>query len=166
MRTSRMIMLSAPLAVALMAAPVLAHGPGGACSGIKGQIKNLCSGVTTPGTCLTTLCPTATPGPGAWAQCLLSNATKLKLSATCQADLNNKLAAIQKWQSAFETACKADVTANCNYVTGGTGSTIQCLGQAVIDNKQVSSTCQALLARHHGHHGHHHWNGAKGATCN
>jgi hypothetical protein len=176
MRVSKVITLIAPLAVALMVAPALAHGPGaacngpgGACSGIKGQIKNLCSGAT-PGTCMTKLCgPTPPTGPGAWAQCLLNANTagtfKPALSTNCVNDLKAKLAAIQEWQKAFEAAC-GDPTdaAFCSNVTGGTGSTIQCLRQAVIDNKPVSSPCQALLAKHHGHHGHHHWNGAKGAT--
>jgi hypothetical protein len=184
MRTSRMIMLSAPLAVALMAAPVLAHGPGGACngpgaacngpggacSGAKEQIKKLCSGVT-PGDCLTTLCKDVQPGPGQWPQCLLNlnSAGTLKpaLTKSCVTDLNNKLAAIQNWQKTLTAKCGADVSANCANVTGGMGVTMQCLHQAVIDNKPVSKDCQALLAEHHGHHRQHHGPGEpgpKGAT--
>ena len=46
MRTSRFGMFVAPLALALVAAPALAHGPGGgsACRGATEQIKTLCSG--------------------------------------------------------------------------------------------------------------------------
>ncbi len=73
MTTSRFVKLLAPLAVALAAAPALAHGPGdgGACSGIKGQIESLCAAAP-PDTCLSTLCPDVPAGPGQLVQCLLN----------------------------------------------------------------------------------------------
>ena len=66
MRTSRILMVSTPLAVALLAAPALAHGPhgGGAC---RQALHALCaqSGTTPgPGGCLQTLCPGFTSGHG------------------------------------------------------------------------------------------------------
>jgi hypothetical protein len=170
MRTSRLTMFVALLALA--AAPALAHGPSGgpgegACRGAKDQFKKLCSGVA-PGDCLSTLCKDVQPGPGQWPQCLLNlnSAGKLKPALTkgCVTDLNNKLAAIQKWQTAFNDQCGADVKANCANVTGGMGLTMQCLHQAVIDNKQVSNGCQALLAQHHGHGEHPHGRGEGGQT--
>ncbi|HVO23242.1 MAG TPA: hypothetical protein VMW56_06390 [Candidatus Margulisiibacteriota bacterium] len=71
-------------------------------------------------------------------------------------ELNNKLLAIQKQQQAFTAACGGDVTTFCNNVAGNPWSTMQCLHQAVKNNKAVSSTCQALLAQHQGfgHHPH------------
>jgi hypothetical protein len=155
MRTLRFAMFVAPLTLALATAPALAHGPGGegACRGAKEQIKELCSGVTTPGDCLNTLCKDVQPGPGQWPQCLLNlnSAGTLKpaLTKSCVTDLNSAITAIQKWQTAFNDKCGADVKTNCANVTGGMGLTMQCLHQAVIDNKQVSKDCQALLGQHH-----------------
>jgi hypothetical protein len=169
MRTLRFAMFVAPLTLALAAAPALARGPGGegACRGAKEQLKKLCSGGT-PGDCLTTLCKDVQPGPGQWPQCLLNlnSAGTLKPSLTkdCVTDLNNKLAAIQKWQATFQTACGGDVTNFCNNVTGGVWSTKQCLRQAVLDNKQVSKDCQALLAQRHGHGDHPDGPGKRGPT--
>lgn len=173
MRTLRFAMFVAPLTLALAGAPALAHGPGGgpggegACRGAKEQIKKLCSGVT-PGDCLTTLCKDVQPGPGQWPQCLLNlnSAGTLRpaLTKDCVTDLNNKLTAIQNWQKTFTAKCGADVSANCANVTGGMGRTIQCLHQAVIDNKQVSKDCQALLAQHHGHGDHPDGPGKRGPT--
>jgi hypothetical protein len=152
MTMSKFAAFLASIALAL-AAPALAHGPGGggACRGIKGQMETLCAGAA-PGTCLSTLCPDVPPGPGQWPQCLLNlNGTKLTLTAACQTELNNKLSAIQQQQQAFKTACvdTGDVKTFCSNVTGGPWSTMQCLRQAVKDNKAVSSTCQTLLAQHH-----------------
>ena len=81
---------------------------------------------------------------------------KLKppLPSACVTELNNKLLAIHTEQQAFTAACGGDVTGFCNNVTGGPWSAMPCLRQAVKDNKAVSSTCQALLAQHHGY-GHH-----------
>jgi hypothetical protein len=159
MTTSRFATFLAPLAFALAAAPVLAHGPGGggACSGLKGQMEKLCAGAA-PGTCLGTLCPDVPAGPGQWPQCLLNlndgkETQKLAapLTSACVTELNNKLAVIQQQQQAFTSACAGDVTTFCNNVTSGQRSTMQCLRQAVRDNKAVSSNCQTLLAQHHGH---------------
>jgi len=164
MTPSKFAKLLAPLALALAAPPVLAHGPGGggACGDIRGQMESLCAGAP-PGTCLSTLCPDVPAGPGQWAQCLLNlndgkETQKLSspLTAACVTELNNKLLAIQKQQQAFTAACGGDVTTFCNNVAGNPWSTMQCLHQAVKNNKAVSSTCQALLAQHQGfgHHPH------------
>ncbi len=173
MTTSKFASFLAPLALALAAAPALAHGPGGpggggACSGIRGQMETLCAGAT-PGACLSTLCPDVPPGPGQWPQCLLNlndgkETQKLSspLPAACVTELTNKLSAIQKAQQAFTAACGGDVTTFCGNVTGGPWSTMQCLRQAVKDNKTVSSNCQALLAQHHGFGFHPHGPGAFG----
>lgn len=172
MTMSRFATFLAPLALALAAAPALGHGPGGpgggACSGIRGQMETLCAGAT-PGACLSTLCPDVPPGPGQWPQCLLNlndgkETQKLNppLSAACVTELNDKLSAIQKAQQAFTAACGGDVTTFCNNVTGGPWSTMQCLRQAVKENKTVSSNCQALLAQHHGFGFHPHGPGAFG----
>ncbi len=158
MTTSRFAKLIAPLLVALAAAPALAHGPGGggACSGVKGQMEKLCAGAT-PGTCLSTLCPDVPAAPGQWPQCLLNlndgkETQKLTspLTTACVTELNDKLLAIQKQHQVFIAACSGDVTTFCNNVTGGPRSTMQCLRQAVRDNKAVSSSCQALLDQRHG----------------
>ena len=158
MTTSKVTAFLAVLALAL-AAPALAHGPGGggACSGIKGQMESLCAGAT-PGTCLSTLCPDVPPGPGQWPQCLLnlnagtaeSQKLTTPLTSACVTELNNRLVAIKKEQAAFTAACGGDVTTFCNNVTGGQWSAMQCLRQAVKDNKAVSPNCQTLLAQHHG----------------
>jgi hypothetical protein len=70
-------------------------------------------------------------------------------------------AKIAAWQSDFQNACgtatSGDVNTFCANVTGGVRSQIQCLRQAVKDNKPVSANCQALLAKPHGHGGHHPW---------
>ena len=170
MTTSKFTTFLAAIALALAAAPALAHGPGagGACKGIKGQLETLCAGAS-PGTCLGTLCPDVPAGPGQWPQCLLNlndgkETQKLSspLSATCVTELNNKLSAIQKEQQAFTAACGGDVTTFCSNVSAGPRSTMQCLRQAVKDNKTVSSTCQAFLAQHHGHGFHPHGSGVFG----
>jgi hypothetical protein len=157
MTTSKVTAFFASIALAL-AAPALAHGHdgGSACSGIRGQMETLCAG-TPKGTCLSTLCPDVPPGPGQWPQCLLNlNAgTETKklttpLTSACVTELNDRLLAIQKEQQAFTAACAGDVTTFCNNVTGGQRSAMQCLRQAVKDNKAVSSPCQTLLAQHHG----------------
>ena len=157
MTTSKVGAFVASIALAL-AAPALAHGPGGggACSGIREQMKTLCAGAP-PRTCLSTLCPDVAAGPGQFPQCLLNlndgkETQKLTtpLTAACVTELNDKLSAIQKEQQAFTAACAGDVTTFCNNVTGGQRSAKQCLRQAVKDNKAVSSNCQALLAQHRG----------------
>ena len=157
MTKSKFASFLAAIALAL-AAPALAHGPGGggACSGIKGQMDTLCAGAT-PGTCLSTLCPDVPPGPAQWPQCLLnlnggteSQKLTTPLTSACVTELNDRLLAIQKEQQAFTAACGGDATTFCSNVTGGQWSTMQCLRQAVTDNKAVSSNCQTLLAQHHG----------------
>ena len=157
MTTSTVTRFLVPLAATLVASAALAHGPGGggACSGVKGQMKALCASGN-PRTCLSTLCPDVPAGPGAWAQCLLnlndgkeSQKLSTPLTPACVTELNDRLAAIQKEQQAFTAACAADAATFCNNVTSGQRATMQCLHQAVKDNKAVSANCQTLLAQHH-----------------
>ncbi len=85
MEMSKLILLAAPLAVALAVSPTLAHGPhgGGVC---RQDLQTLCPDVTPgPGAfrnCMATLCPGMTPGPGAVASCLPQHASEL--SEACQ----------------------------------------------------------------------------------
>ncbi|MFI5398525.1 MAG: hypothetical protein ACHQ9S_23590 [Candidatus Binatia bacterium] len=152
---SKFIMLIAPLTVALMAAPALAHRPhgGGACSA---DLQTLCPNVTPgPGSfrdCLATLCPNLTAGPRAFASCLPEAATSkgVTLSDQCQAHLTKMQAKIAAWQM----ACGNYAQLNC---TGDTGPRAigQCLRAAQKNDPQFPAACAALLAQHHGHHHHH-----------
>ncbi len=161
MRTSRFALFVAPLALAVAAAPALAHGPrgGGAC---RPLLQQLCPSVTPGpgpggyGSCLKTLCGTeATPGPGGFASCLLKQSA-ISNFPKCEAQLTKMQAKIAAWQAAFNTACTNDVSQFCSNVTTGPRGQVQCLRQAVTNNQKVSATCQAFLAQHHGyrHHGH------------
>jgi hypothetical protein len=149
MGMSKFIMLIAPLTVALMAAPALAHGPhgGGAC---RQDLQTLCPNVTPgPGSfrdCLATLCPDLTPGPGTFASCLQQHASGL--SAACQQHLNQMQAKLAAWQQ----ACGDDVRTFCSDVAPGPWSTGKCLRQ---HQSALSQPCQDLLAQHHGHRHHH-----------
>jgi hypothetical protein len=160
MKVSKIITLVAPLALALAAAPALAHGPGpgGAC---RQDVAKLCSQLTPapapgPGNCLKALCPKLTPGPGAFASCLLGLPSGV--SDQCKQQLTEMQAKIAAWQTAFNTACVTtnDVSSFCGNVKTGPRGQIQCLRQAVKNNQKVSATCQAFLTEHHGdrHHGH------------
>ena len=160
MKVSKIITLVAPLAMALAAAPALAHGPGGegAC---RQDLTKLCSHLTPapgPGNCLKALCPSFTPGPGAFASCLLGLPSGV--SDQCKQQLTQMQAKIAAWHTAFNTACSTDVSSFCKNVTTGPWTQVQCLRQAVVNNQPVSAPCQAFLAKHHGH-GHHghpgHW---------
>ncbi len=152
MSTSRLTMFVAPLALALTAAPALAHGPGrgGAC---RADLEARCSALATPpapgpGDCVKALCGDLTPGSGAFVNCLLG--LQPPVSSQCQQQLTDMQAKI----TAFQTACAGDVTQYCGNVTGGPWSTVQCLRQAVTNNQPVSPSCQALLAQHHRHRHH------------
>lgn len=172
MKVSKIIALVAPLALALAAAPALAHGPGGggACLPL---LQALCPSVTPgpgPGgyhSCLKTLCgQEATPGPGGFASCLLKQSAVSNFP-NCEAQLTKMQAKITAWQTAFNTACTNDVSQFCSNVTTGPPGQIQCLRQAVKNNQKVSATCQAFLAkghgdRHHGHPGHWETTGSSG----
>jgi len=153
MKTSRLAVFVAPFAVAFVAAPALAHGPGGrgAC---RQDLNAICSGLSPtpaagPGNCLRALCGDITPGSGAYVNCLQTKYAS-QLSDPCKQQLAN----IQAKLTAFQTTCGADISSFCGNVTGGTWSTIQCLHEAIINNQKVSPDCQALLARHPGprHH--------------
>jgi hypothetical protein len=165
MKVSMMFTLAVPLAVALMAAPALAHGPhgGGAC---RPLVQALCPSVTPGpgpggyGSCLKSLCPNLT-GPGGFASCLLSQG-QIAAYPACQAQLTNMQNKIAAWQSAFTNACANDVSQLCSNVTTGPRGQIQCLRQAVKNNQQVSATCQTFLAKRHGHR--HHGHPGHGAT--
>jgi len=180
MRRSRIMMLSAPLAVVLMAVPALAHGPhgGGACRGDLEKI--LCPNVTpgpgsfreclaacpnvTPGpgafaSCLAPLCPERTPGPGGFASCLqqAAAANNVTLSEQCQAQLTKMQANIAAWK----TACGAAVTNLCPDVTPGPGgSGHRAIGKCLREHQSELTAnypaCAELLAQHHGFHHHHH----------
>jgi hypothetical protein len=171
MRPSRFALFVAPLALALGAAPALAHGAlGGACLPL---LQELCPNVTPgpgPGgyhACLKTLCGPATPGPGGLVSCLLKQSATSKFP-NCEARLTKMQAKIAAWQTAFNTACVTtnDVSTFCNNVTTGPWSQVRCLRQAVKDNKAVSATCQAFLAQHHGHrHREHACHGRAAGSC-
>jgi hypothetical protein len=168
MKVSKIIALVAPLALALAAAPALAHGPGALGPGALGprgggacrqDLTKLCSQLTPtpapgPGNCLKALCPTLTPGPGAFASCLLS--LQSGVSDQCKQQLTKMQAKIAAWQAAFNTACANDVSQFCSNVSTGPRGQIQCLRQAVRNNQTVSQPCQAFLAEHHGYHHHGH----------
>ncbi len=164
MTTSRFATSLMALAIALAASSALAHGPDGegACRGVRKQMKTLCASAG-PEACLSTLCPDVPAGMAQWAQCLLNlndgkETQKLStpLTSACVTALNDRLQAMQKHQQEFTAACGGDVTNFCNNVTAGPFLTMQCLRQAVKDNKTVSAGCQTLLGQHHGfgHHPH------------
>ena len=155
-----------PLALALAAAPALAHGPGGG-GACRPLVQALCPDVTPgpgPGgyhSCLQALCPNSSGGPGGFASCLL-NQTKVPIAnyPNCQTELTNLQSKIAAWQAEFNTACASDVSQFCSNVTTGPRQQIQCLRQAVKNNQKVSASCQTLLAKHHGHgHRGHPWHG-------
>jgi hypothetical protein len=166
MKVSKIITLVAPLALALAAAPASAHGfgGGGAC---RPLLQQLCPSVTPGpgpggyGSCLKALCGTEpTSGPGGFASCLLKQSA-ISNFPNCQAELTNMQAKIAAWQATFNTACAtatgttpSDVSTYCANVTGGMGSQVQCLRQAVTNNQPVSQPCQAFLAEQHGHRHH------------
>jgi hypothetical protein len=137
MKTSRIIMLSAPLAMALMAAPALAHGPhgGGAC---RQEFQNLCG---TPG---------SAGGFAGFVTCLETN--KAKLTGPCLDRLSQMQAKITAWNE-----CKTAVSGPpdlCPNITTGPGQDkdfIQCL-RGLAENKSLPASCQPLLAQHHRHH--------------
>jgi hypothetical protein len=149
MTTSRLAVFGA--ALALVAAPALAYGPGGG-GACRQDLKTICSGLSPapapgPGNCLKALCGDLTPGSGAYVNCLQTKYTS-QLSDACKQQLTD----IQAKMTAFQTTCGGDISNFCGNVTGGTWSTVQCLHQAVINNQKVSSACQALLAQHPGRH--------------
>jgi hypothetical protein len=151
---SKLIMLIAPLAVALAVAltmaPALAHGhhDGDAC---RQDLQTLCPGVTPgPGSfydCLATLCPDRTPGPGAFASCLedAAKAQTVTLSDQCQAHLTKMQAKSAAWQQ----ACGGDAQTFCGDVAPGHWATGKCLRE---HQSELSQPCQDLLAQRHGHH--------------
>lgn len=148
MRTSRLAMFVAPLALTLAATSAFAHGHhgGGAC---RQDLQTLCPDVTPgPGSfrdCLMTLCPDLTPGPGAFASCLQQHATAL--SADCQQHLNAMQAKIAAWQQ----ACGGDAQTFCSDAGPGPWQIGKCLRQ---HESALSQACQDLLAQHHGRHHH------------
>jgi len=149
MKTSRFAVLSAAVALALAATPALAHGPGrgGAC---RQDLANLCSQLTPtpapgPFNCVKALCPTAIPGTGDIVTCLQG----LAVSDACKAELSDLQAKITAWKTAFTQACTANDLALCNNVKTGPWGQVQCLRQAVNDNKDVSQSCQLFVAQHH-----------------
>jgi hypothetical protein len=158
MKASKVVGLVAPFTLALLAAPALAHGPGGGLA-CRPLLQELCPNATPgpgPGgyrSCLKALCSNLTPGPGAFASCLLAQ-KGISNFPSCQAQLTEMQAKIAAWQSAFNTACATDVTQFCGNVATGQRGQTQCLRQAIKDNKAVSGTCQTLLATYHGHHQH------------
>lgn len=115
------------------------------------DIQALCPTVTPgPGAfreCLGTLCPNNPPGPGALVNCLEQYADKL--SPACQEHLARTQAKITAWKQ----ACQADVQQLCGDVLPGHGNIIRCLRQ---NHDQLSQPCADLLSRHHRHHNDHH----------
>jgi len=134
---SKSIMLIAPLAVALMAAPALAHGPhrGGACAQALLQ--------SSP-----PLCPVTT-GPRWVVNCI----TQLPAGTTLPPACDQVQAKIAAWNTCKGVLVQQNL---CPNVTPGPGQRkgfIGCLRQ-LAQSGQVPGSCQPLLVQHHGHHHH------------
>ncbi|MFI5397031.1 MAG: hypothetical protein ACHQ9S_15960 [Candidatus Binatia bacterium] len=141
MRVSKVITLIAPLTVALIMAPGAAraeHG-GGLC---RQEFQNLCGN---------------TPGSGGFFACLAAYdvATNSQgLTAPCLTRLSHIQTNIAVWKTCeadptVQTACGQDVG------PGHHKDFIRCLRQ-LDKSGGLPTSCQPLLAQHHGHHPHHH----------
>jgi hypothetical protein len=131
MRVRRIIMLIAPLAVAVGApsGPVHAERANGPC---RQDIERLCPGIT--------------PGSGAYKRCLEQHASEL--SPACQERVKQMKARAAKWRQ----ACQDDVHKFCAQVEPGHGNIRQCLHQ---HHDELSQTCKDQIAQHrHGQRRH------------
>ena len=89
-------------------------------------------------------CPDATPGSGAFRNCLEQH--KAELSPACQARISEAKSRIADWRK----ACGADVQKVCSDVIGPRNLR-RCLSQ---HRDQLSQSCQDQLAQHPGRQRH------------
>ena len=150
MRGLRLTTLVAPLAVAIAVAagPARAMQDAGPC---RQDALALCPSVTPgPGAfhyCLGTLCPDLGQGPGGFAACLQKFADKL--SPACQEHLSDVQAKIAAWKQEFQQACQADVQTFCADV----GTDRRDIGRCLHEHKdELSQSCSDLLSKHGGRH--------------
>jgi len=90
-------------------------------------------------------CPNATPGSGAFRDCLEQH--KAELSPACQARINEAKSRIADWRK----ACGADLQKVCSDVVGPRNLR-RCLSQ---HRDQLSPSCQDQLAKHPERERHH-----------
>jgi Cysteine rich repeat len=124
MKRKALVVLIAPLAVALgiAAAPAAAQrGGGGPC---RQDIEKLC--------------PNIKPGGGAFRNCLEQHASEL--SPACQQHLSQMKARLQ----ALQQACQDDIQKLCANVPSGGGNLMRCLRD---HHDQLSQTCQDQIAK-------------------
>ena len=120
MRMHKVIMMVAPLTVALSMAPAArAEQAPGPC---KADVQKFC--------------PDVKPGGGALRACLKEHASEL--SPACQARIKQAKATVQKWQQ----ACGDDAQKFCPDVKPGGGALLGCLNQHA---SELSPTCQEQL---------------------
>ena len=131
MRMNKVIMLVAPLAVALSMTPAARAQRGtGPC---RQDVQKFC--------------PDAKPGGGALRDCLKQHAAEL--SPACQEHLKQVKGKMEAWRQ----ACQDDVQKFCADVQPGGGNILKCLHQ---HHDELSKSCQDQMAqaRHrHRHHG-------------
>lgn len=122
MRISKGIMLVAPLAVALCAAPAArAQRGAGPC---RQDVQKFC--------------PDAKPGGGALRDCLKQHATEL--SPACQEHLKQVKGKVEAWRQ----ACQDDVQKFCASTQPGGGNILKCLHQ---HHDELSKSCQDHMAQ-------------------
>jgi hypothetical protein len=133
MRTSKVVGLLLPLAVAFTAQPGWAW-PGGGKMACKQDIQQFC--------------PDITPGPGRFKgihNCLQENAANL--SPACQQQLTEMQAKV----TALLQTCAGDIQALCSNAGADTHATLKCLHQ---NRSSLSQACQDQLPSHRGKHHH------------
>ena len=140
MKITRLVMLIAPLAIALCApsGPVLAQRGNGPC---RQDIEKLCPGIK--------------PGGGAYKKCLEDHATEL--SPACQERVKQMKATVAAWRQ----ACQDDVHKFCAEVDPGHGNIRKCLRQ---HRDELSQTCKDQIAQHRREHRRHGQTATPGST--
>jgi hypothetical protein len=140
MKIRTLIMLIAPLAVALCApsGAVQAQGPNGPC---RQDIAELC--------------PDIKPGGGAYRRCLEQHAAEL--SPACQDRVKQMKANAAAWRQ----ACQDDVHKFCAQVDPGQGKIKKCLHQ---HRDELSQACKDKIAQHRRGHRQHAGTPAPGST--
>jgi exonuclease VII small subunit len=122
MRMNKVIMLVAPLTVALsLAAAAQAERGAGPC---RQDVQKFC--------------PDTKPGGGALRDCLKQHASEL--SPACQEHLKQAQAKVEAWRQ----ACKDDVQKFCASVQPGRGNILKCLHK---NHDQLSKSCQDQMAQ-------------------
>jgi exonuclease VII small subunit len=122
MRMNKVIMLVAPLTLALTMTPAARAERG------KGPCRQD----------VQKLCPDAKPGGGALRDCLKQHAAEL--SPACQEHLKQVKAKVAAWQQ----ACQDDVQKFCASVQPGHANILKCLHE---HNDQLSKSCQEQMAQ-------------------